>query len=65
MCIYFRAVKLAEKLNSNFVLKYYLYLNLKGIISVRGKKAFGFSAEATRGCIDQNITVLMHVSSKQ
>ncbi len=29
-----RADKMAEKLNSNFVLKYYLYSNLKGIISV-------------------------------
>ncbi len=46
--VYTRAVKLAEKLNSNFVLKYYQYLNLKGIISVRGEKALGFSPEATR-----------------
>ncbi len=30
-------VKMAEKLNSNVVLKYDLYLNSKGIISVRGK----------------------------
>ncbi len=47
--IYIRAVKMAEKLNSNFVPKYYQNSNLKGIISVRGKKAFGFSPEATRG----------------
>uniref|UniRef100_A0A673KU60 Septin 10 n=1 Tax=Sinocyclocheilus rhinocerous TaxID=307959 RepID=A0A673KU60_9TELE len=31
---------MVEKLNSNFVLKYYLYSNLKGIISVRGKTRF-------------------------
>ncbi len=36
MCI--RAVKLAEKLNSNFLLKYYTNSNLKGINSVREKK---------------------------
>ncbi len=29
-----RAVKLAEKINLNFVLKYYQYSNLKGVISV-------------------------------
>ncbi len=33
-----------------------MYSNLKGIISVRGKKAFGFSPEATRGRTEQNIT---------
>ncbi len=38
--IYIRAVKMAEKLNSNFVPKYYQNSNLKGIISVRGKKSF-------------------------
>ncbi len=42
---------MAEKINSNFVLGYYQYLNLKGIISVRGETAF-----ATRGRIEQNIT---------
>ncbi len=47
---------MAEKLNSNFVPKYYQYSNLKGIISVRGKKAFGFSPEATRGRIELNMT---------
>ncbi len=47
---------MAEKLNLNFVLKYYQYSNLKGIISVGGKKAFGFSPETTRGRIEQNIT---------
>ncbi len=47
---------MAEKLNSNFVPKYYQNSNLKGIISVRGKKAFGFSSEATRGRIELNIT---------
>ncbi len=40
----------------NFVLKYDQYSNLKGIISVRKKKAFGFFPEATRGRIEQNIT---------
>ncbi len=55
------AVKLAEILHSNFVLKYYQYSNLKGIISVKGEKAFGSSPEATRGRIEQNITILMHV----
>ncbi len=32
--LYSRAANMAEKLNSNFVLKYYQYSNLKGIISV-------------------------------
>ncbi len=50
-----RADKMAE-LNSNFVLKYYLYSNLKGIISVSWNKSFGFSPEATRVRIEQNIT---------
>ncbi len=54
-----KAVKLAEKLNSNFILKYYkkfkLYSNLKGINSVRIKK-FGFSPEATIRHIELNIT---------
>ncbi len=47
--------------------KLHLYLNiirimfeLKGIIAVRGKIAFGFSPEATSSKI-----LLMHVSSKQ
>ncbi len=44
-----RAVKMAENLNSNFVLKYLQCSNLKGIISVRGEKA-------TRGRIELNIT---------
>ncbi len=54
-----RAVKMAEKsiliVDLNMI---ELYSNLKGIISVRGKKAFGFSPEATRGRIKQNITNL-------
>ncbi len=41
--------------------KYYLYSNLKGIISVMGKRAFGFSPEATIW----HIILLMHVYSKQ
>ncbi len=62
-----RAVKLAEKLNSNFVLKYHQYLNLKCIISVGrgGGGGGGFFPEGTRGRIEQNITILMHASSKQ
>ncbi len=48
-----RLVSRAEKLHSNFGLKYDLYWNLKGMISV---KAFVFSPEATRGRIEQNIT---------
>ncbi len=53
------AVKMAEKLNSDFVpnlSKLELSSNLKGMISVRGEKAFGFSPGATRGRIEQNIT---------
>ncbi len=46
-----RAVKMAEQLNSKFVLKYYQNLNDIRIISVREKKA-----EFTRGRIEQNIT---------
>ncbi len=51
---------MAEELKSNFVPKYYHnsnYLQIeKNIISVRGKKALGFSPEATRARIEQNIT---------
>ncbi len=54
--VYSRAVKLAEKLHSTFLPNYYRNLNLKGINSFRKKKAFGFSPEATRGRIEQNIT---------
>ncbi len=53
------AVKMAEKLNSDFLpnlSKLELSSNLKGMISVRGEKAFGFSPGATRGRIEQNIT---------
>ncbi len=58
--VFIRAVKLAEKLHLNFLPKYYTcsnYIsNLKGINSVRKKKALGFSPEATRGRIELNIT---------
>ncbi len=51
------------KTNLNFVLKYYQYsnyiLNLKGIISVRGEKAVGFSPEAQRGASSK--ILLMHI----
>ncbi len=50
---------MAEKLHSNFnlnIIKIRIIFEFKGIISVRGKKAFGFSPEATRGRIEQNIT---------
>ncbi len=52
-----RAVKMSEKLNSNFVPKYdqnWNYISLKGIISV----SFVFSLDATRGRIEQNMTNL-------
>ncbi len=55
-----RAVKLVEKLNSNFftkiLSKFELYSNLKGINSIREKKTFVFSPEATRGRIEENVT---------
>ncbi len=55
VCLYVcsRAVKLAEKLNSNFVLKYY-----QNVHYIRIYKAYfqlgggGFSPEATRGRIE-------------
>ncbi len=60
-----RAVKLAEKLHSNCILKYYQNSNLKGINSVREKKkAFGFSPEATRGRIELNITKCTFLQSR-
>ncbi len=62
--MHIRAVKLAEKVNSNFILKYYKNWNLKGINSVRKKKAFGFSPEAPRGRIELNITKCTFLQSR-
>ncbi len=45
-----RAVKSAEKLNAN--------------VSVRGKKAFGFSPEATKWRIEQNIPKCTFLQSR-
>ncbi len=55
---------MAEKLNSNFVLKYYQYSNLKGIISVRGgKQVLAFLLRPQEGALSK--ILLMHVSSKK
>ncbi len=53
---------MTEKLHLNFVVKYDQYSNLKGIILVRWKKAFGFSRGHKRA---QSKILLMHVSSKR
>ncbi len=55
---------MAEKLHSNVLLKYDQYSNLKGINSVREKKAFGFSPEATKGRIELNITKCTFLPSR-
>ncbi len=66
--MYVRAVKLAEKLHSHFftkiLYKFNIYSHLKGINSVRKKKAFGFSPEVTRGQIELNITKCTFLQNK-
>ncbi len=49
-----RVGRVSEFQKSRHVLQ--TFSNLKGIIAVRGEKAFVFSPEATRGHTEQNIT---------
>ncbi len=48
----------------HFFTKILSKFNLKGINSVREKKYFGFSPEATRGRIEQNITKCTFLQSR-